>query len=210
MQVSEQEDVGSEILSTVHIGGDPSTVDVPRESRDKVRAILGIVGGLASATDPEHVLPQILDRLFASFPQAAAGAIFLRDESLSDFRPAAVRRRDSSEGPIPVNRLLLREVAAKKSALLTNESSPEGPRQDLDTATGPLDRSLMITPLIHIDSVLGLIQLEAAPGAVGFSQRDLEVLAGVAGHLAHVIHNSRLHDAALRTQRTSWSSVFAG
>ena len=76
VQVSEQEDVGSEILSTVHIGGDPSTVDVPRESRDKVRAILGIVGGLASATDPEHVLPQILDRLFASFPQAAAGRSF--------------------------------------------------------------------------------------------------------------------------------------
>ena len=79
-----------------------------------------------------------------------------------------MRRRDSSEGPIPVNRLLLREVAAKKSALLTNESSPEGPRQDLDTATGPLDRSLMITPLIHIDSVLGLIQLEAAPARSAF------------------------------------------
>ena len=73
VHVSEQENPGSEILSTVHVGDDPSKVDVPRESRDKVRAILGIVGGLASATDPERVLPQILDRLFASFPQAAAG-----------------------------------------------------------------------------------------------------------------------------------------
>jgi len=209
VDVSEQEE-SAEIVSTVHMGDDASRVDAPREKRDKLRSILAIVGGLASATHPERMLPQMLDSLFAGFPQAAAGAIFLRDESTGELRAAAVRRRDSGEAPIPANRALLRQVAEQKSALLTSESGPQGEAGMVGGVQWPVERSLMIAPLIHIDRVLGLVQLGVAPGESGFGQGDLEVLAGVAGHLAHLIHNSRLHDAALRAQRTELELRFRG
>lgn len=210
VHLSEQAGGNAEVLSTVHMGDDPSKPDVSRGIQEKQRTILRIVGGLPSAADPERVLPQILDRLFGSFPQATGGAIFLFEESSGNFLPAAVRRRDGGDLPISVDRSVLRDVVAKRSALLTTESYPSEPQQAGETSTASYERSLLIVPLIDVDRVLGLIQLEAARGIGSFSEGDLDVLASVAGHLAHVIHNSRLHDAALRAQRSELEQRFQG
>ena len=51
-------------------------------------------------------------------------------------------------------------------------------------------------------------QLEVTDGFEHFNYSDLEMLGAVARHLAIVIENSRLHDLALREQRTEFEARF--
>jgi PAS domain S-box-containing protein len=209
IQLTDQGEAKPEILSTLDISADSSKVMRSRDGVDKLQTILTIIEDLASSLELENVLPKIVDSLFRSLPQTQSGLILLRDAPTSEMLPVVIRRRDGKESPVPLSRTLVRQVTANKSAVLSGDAMRDA-RFDPSASIHELKmRSIVCVPLLdRFEEVQGIIQLEADGGQGHFTHDDLEVLAGVARHLAIVIDNSRLHEAALKAQRLELEQQF--
>lgn len=200
-----------DILSSVDVASETSISVLDERASGKLQTILRIIAELSSALELERVLPNIIESLFRTFPQAHHGVILLADPGTKELVPAAFRRRGGGNGPIRVSRTLVREVLETKRAVLSADATRDLRFDGSSSVRAMHLRSVMSAPLMdRRGDVLGLMQLEVAGGCQEFTYDDLELLAGVAQHLAVVIENSRLHEAAMRAQRSELEQRFRG
>ena len=134
----------------------------------------------------------------------------LRDEAGGGYRPAALRRRNGDDSPVRVSRSLIRHVVQTRSAILTADVASDTRFDPSESLSGLRERSIICCPLVRGDEVIGLIQLDVPSAKGGFAQHDLELLAGLSGHLATAVENSQRHDAAIKSQRTELEERFRG
>jgi len=205
------EDTKHEILSTVDISSDSSQARTNHAGDGKLHTILAIIEELSSALELDRVLPRIIDSLLRIFVHARIGLVLSREGAAGDFVPAVVRCRGDKDGPVRISKTLANHVAKLRAAVLIADTMTDA-RFDASSSIHEMElRSIMCVPLIDRGgSVLGMIQLEARGGSERFCQEDLEVLAGVARHLAMVIENSRLHEEAMKAQRHELERRFQG
>jgi len=132
----------------------------------------------------------------------------LRDAA-GELVPAAAQVPQGTIGPVRVSRTIVDEVVRQRCAILASTNGTDSSTKYRDDTPDTQQVSVMSAPLLNnSDEVFGVIQLEIAAGSERFSQSDLELLGAVARHLAVVIENSRLHDLALREQRSEFESRF--
>ncbi|MFV1964199.1 MAG: ATP-binding protein [Pirellulaceae bacterium] len=208
--VAEQENAKPGILSTVNVASDSSRWGAHEAGDGRLQTILAIMEGLSNALELDRVLPKIIDSLFRIFRHAETGLILMHDDVSGDLEPAAFRSRSGEETEARVSRTLVRHVLESRSAVLSGDAMTDA-RFDSSRSVGEMRlRSIMCVPLIDGQGcMLGLIQLDAT-GPEHFGDGDLEVLAGVARHLAIVIENSRLHETAMEAQRAELEQRFQG
>lgn len=200
------DDTKSDILSTVNVSADHTRGMRPKVRATQLQTVLEIIEELSNAIDPGDVLPQIIETLFRSFRQSQNGYVLLRNLEMGEFEPTAVRRSDGQDDPIVVSRVVVDEVVRNRTAVLSVESIRSDGGDGEHAGHPP---SGICAPLIGRDGeILGLIQLEVVDGKGRFTDKDLDVLAGVARHVALVIESSCLHDAALRAQKTRFEARF--
>ncbi len=198
-----------DILSTVEVTSDSSDWHLEENPAAKLKAVLRIINDLAHAIDLNEVLPKILESLFRSFTQAERAFILLRESPDGELKPVAAKRRDNLGGPIRSSRTIVDEAIARKSAVLTGDAMRDHRFASSESIHKLQLRSVMCAPLFDYQGeVLGVIQLEVTDPAKSFVRADLHMLAGVARHIAIVIENSRMHDAALRSQRNQFERRF--
>ena len=104
---------------------------------------------------------------------------------------------------------MLDYVARNKQAVLSGESGGDSAFTLSKSALNMRVRSVMCVPLINSSSqVVGIIDLDTSRTRDFFTRNDLQILAGVARHLAIVIENADLHAAALQAQRAEFETRF--
>ncbi|MBP90874.1 MAG: hypothetical protein CMJ64_29880 [Planctomycetaceae bacterium] len=197
-----------DILSTLPVGTDSSKQSGRTSKLGKLHILVGIIEDLSSELDFEKVLPKIVSSLLRAFPQSQNGCVLLRNDG-EEFVPAAVQRTDGKDTPVQVSRTILDEVVSNRQAILSSDATKDSRFEDSGSNRELKLNSVMSAPLLdRHDVVFGVLQLEVLDGDQPFTAEDLELLSAVATHLAVVIENSRLHDSALREQRTEFETRF--
>ncbi|MGC4068944.1 MAG: FHA domain-containing protein [Polyangiaceae bacterium] len=136
----------------------------------------------------ERDLATLLDKILLTifkFIRADRGAIFLMAPT-GELVPAATRRRDGTEQPIPVSSTILNHVINERATVLTHDAA-----MDFAASKGKsmiLNRisSAIVAPLLHNDEILGVLWLDSESLAQ-FQQKDMEIATAIAAQAAMFI-----------------------
>lgn len=173
----------------------------------KLAAVLTIIEDTSGQLDQQAVPMRILECLHRIFPQTESSCLLLPDRT-SGFFVVAVKNSDGSATPPRISNTVLDHVARNRQAVLSGESGDEAFSLS-KSAMNMRVRSVMCVPLIDSSSrVVGIINLDTSRTRDFFTRNDLQILAGVARHLAIVIENAGLHTAALKAQRLEFEARF--
>jgi len=163
---------------------------------------------LAARHDVDGMLRAVLERAFALVP-AERGAILLRDATGKLVSRVAQVRGGGNENVV-LPRTILDEVVSQRVGLVSADTSLD---QRFGHATSVLSagvRAALSVPMIHDQDLLGVIYLDARRPGV-FGERDLEVLAMVAGQTALAVNTARLRASVEQQERlAAVSQVAAG
>ena len=198
----EGEEGGSRIMSKVDVSSGSTSLKLESNTQAKLKALIEIGRNLGRAVGMNEVLPNLMDSLFAIFPQADRGFIVLKDQATDRLIPKVVKyRRDEDEATIRISRTIVNSVITSKKAILSADAAADA---RFDMAESIVDfniRSMMCAPLVARENVaLGVIQVDTLDQRNRFSEEDLDVLASVACQAAFAVENAQLHETVLREQ----------
>jgi adenylate cyclase len=167
------------------IAHEPQTI---RDDYERLRIAYEVTRELVGEREIDTVIGKILAACF-KFVRADRGVVFLMEgDSLV---PRCNRRRSGGEAPVVVSSTILDHVKNSRTAVLTNDAA-----MDFANAKGKsmiLNRitSAMVVPLVHNDTLLGVVWLDSEQLAV-FSQKELELVAALAYQASMFIENALL------------------
>jgi diguanylate cyclase (GGDEF)-like protein len=134
----------------------------------------------------EEVLRRILDNAL-DLLGASDGSVLLADDDQTQLRAVCVRGNDAArEAVVRFGIGIAGRVAETQESLLI-QGDLDGER----TSTRP--NSAMSVPLVHRGSLLGVLNVNAAPGRT-FDEYDLRALSLFGEHAASSIANARLYE----------------
>jgi adenylate cyclase len=167
------------------IANDPQTV---RDDYERLRISYEVTRELAGERDADSVITKILAACF-KFVRADRGVIFL-DEG-GKLVPKCNRRRSGGEAPVVVSSTILEHVKTTRSAVLTNDAAMDFANSKGKSMILQRIQSAMVVPLIHNESLLGILWLDSEQLAV-FSQKELEMVNSLAYQAAMFLENALL------------------
>ena len=182
-----------------------SQLDIPRPSADegisqnaeaKLRAVIGLNRALGASLSLEEVLPRLLDGIFEIFPNVERGFVLLNDVKTNRLILRAKKLKNAEEkGGLRLSLSLVNKVASSQTAILSADATSDSRFQLNESVVDCNIRSVMCVPFISTKgSVLGVLQVDSRDIRNGFSQDDLEVLAGITGQAAKAVEQATAHD----------------
>jgi serine phosphatase RsbU (regulator of sigma subunit) len=182
-----------------------SQLDIPRPSADegisqnaeaKLRAVNGLNRALGASLSLEEVLPRLLDGLFDIFPNVERGFVLLNDVKTNRLVLRAKKLKNAEEkGGLRLSLSLVNKVASSQTAILSADATSDSRFRLNESVVDCNIRSVMCVPFISGDGVvLGVLQVDSRDIQNGFSQDDLEVLAGITGQAAKAVEQATAHD----------------
>ena len=199
-----------------------SQMELPRSSDeqpsgesavDQLRALFGINRAIGASLSLEEVLPRLLDGLFDIYPQADRAFVLLVDPDSERLLLRAKKFRGRHEdGPPRLSVSVLDSVMETRHAILSNDLQADSRFDQSQSIMSGWMRSVMCVPISRGDgSVLGVVQIDSTGGGRGqFRQRDLEVLAGIAGAAAQAVEQALAHDERVRQEKLNRDLELAG
>lgn len=190
--------------SSAEFGGSSiivSEVEVPASAPDDLAAALG--RALGASLSEEEVLPKLLDGLFTIFHKADRGFVLLRDRESGRLLLRSKKFRGAPEAGSPkLSRSVLESVVTSGKAMLSNDLLGDSRFDQAQSIMSGSMRSVMCVPIRRIDGdVLGVVQLDARESGNSFSQRDLGLLAGLAGVVAKSVEQAQAHDERVAQEK---------
>lgn len=185
-------------------------IDDEPATRDSARLQIAfeIAQLLAARHDIDGMVHAVLDRAFALVP-AKRGAILLHEPSGKLVSRAALRR-DGLGDTVVLPRSILDEVVAHRVGLVSSDASLDARFGRAASVQSAGVRAALSVPMLHDKQLVGVIYLDALEPNV-FGERDLEVLAMVAGQTALAISTARMRAAIEQQERlAAVSQVAAG
>jgi len=189
-----------------------SQVDIPRPSADdglgqhaeaKLRAVIGLNRALGSSLSLDEVLPRLLDGLFQIFSDIERGFVLLNDVKTNRLILRAKKLRTEEEGGgLRLSLSLVNKVAASRRAILSADATSDSRFRLNESIVDCNIRSVMCVPFISsAGAVLGVLQVDSRDIRNGFSQEDLEVLAGITGQAAKAVEQATAHDEKIAQEQ---------
>ncbi len=172
----------------------------PSVARDYARLQIAFEIGqlLASRHDVDGMLHAVLDRAFALVP-AERGAILLH-EPTGKLVSRIARRRDRLGDTVVLPRSILDEVVAQRVGVVSSDASLDARFGRASSVQSAGVRAALSVPMLHDKQLVGVIYLDALQPDV-FGERDLEVLAMVAGQTALAISTARMRASIEQQER---------
>lgn len=170
----------------------------------KLRTLYAFMQSISSTLDVNELIERIVFDLLDVFPRAEWVALYQR-EPAGDMALRFSRRRDQTaleKAQLSVQ--VTSEVVRKGKAILSS------PRTTLHGKPPTQDHLTMHAPLVYRGATLGVLEVFGV-GATGspFSQRDLDLLAGLAAQAGLALQNSRMHLEILQQHRLQQDLAFA-
>jgi len=161
-----------------------------RSALARERTVSRVNDALGTLTDLHELFGRMLDLIFDVVP-AGRGLVLLRDLKTDEFDVEAIKTRDLSEQPSPrASRTLIDKACAEKVAVLSSDARSD---QRFEAGASIIDqgiRSVMCTPLIRDDTVLGVIYVDSAAQTGAFNEDDLRMLTRIAHAGAIAVQNA--------------------
>ncbi|MDO8473066.1 MAG: ATP-binding protein, partial [Dehalococcoidia bacterium] len=179
----------------------------------EMEALTSVLSAATHSLDLDAVLQDVLKRAADALGMEGA-AVFLTSDDLSSATARAVYQRNSSPviGGSPVTIDLnkfddasRKSIRAGEAVVIDNSAAIRSVESRLKIA--PHARSVLLVPIIMGGSVMGVISFASAVGSRSLSREEISWAQAVAGHLASIIDNARLHERTARERSTLESIV---
>ncbi len=186
-----------------------------REVIRRLQVMCRVSTTLGTILNRDQLMQRITDCLFEIFPLAERIFIVLGSSAEASLTPVAARTRHGSpehlRGTFSLSRTIVQEVLGHKRAILSVDARNDARFHDRESIVGLSIRSMMCTPLLHAEEVLGLIQVDTYSGCQTFTEDDLQILTGISAQVAIVVKNMQLYEAVERevTRRASLQRYFS-
>lgn len=169
----------------------------------KLAAVLDISKRLAGASEPQSIMPRILDILFDIFRFADRGCILLRDETTGELVPSAMRhRKKTGDATIRLSKTILNQVVNDKRGIISADAVNDQQFMESDSILDLQIRSIMCVPLLSMDGdTIGAISIDSQNPLGKFNDDDLELLMSVAGQAALSYESARLFRSYLEKEK---------
>jgi Nif-specific regulatory protein len=119
--------------------------------------------------------------------------VLLPDGGSEQFVAAAASfRQGRKPGDLPLSKTIIERVATEKTSLLCEDATSDARFGRARSVSRLNILSVMCTPLIHRDTLLGLLYLDNRSSTEEFSKEDLHLLQTMANQVAVLIQNFNL------------------
>jgi serine phosphatase RsbU (regulator of sigma subunit)/pSer/pThr/pTyr-binding forkhead associated (FHA) protein len=165
-------------------------------SDDLLPVLLGFTTDIASTLDTAELLDRTLESIFKLFPKAERGFVLLKppETEFGEVCPQAYRFRGNSPRQWRLSRSVYDRVLLKGEAILSKDIQEDGRFRDAGSLTGEDVRTLICVPLLSsTHTPIGILQVDTSEANTPFSERDLDLLAGLAGPVSLALENALLH-----------------
>jgi adenylate cyclase len=164
-----------------------------RKDYERLRAAWKLQREVAFEVDLDALLFKVMDSLFEVM-RCDRGAILLRDPITGEVETKHVRSREEKlEAEIQISRTLIDQVMEQKVAFQSNDLMGDDRINPTDSIISTGVRSSLSVPLVtRSEDVLGIIHLDCLYSTNAFTERDLELVKGLANQAALAIENSML------------------
>jgi serine phosphatase RsbU (regulator of sigma subunit) len=179
-----------------HIGGtsaffkfDQLDKITKHELIQKLNVIISIAQDISSSLNIDTLLVKLIDRIIGVFPTTDSCTIILRDDK-GNYIP--LHRRYATDQKIPFHDILISQAILQKEGAIRNIS--------VKIATESHKQSLLISPIIYRDELLGLIQLQSKLDTTYFIEEDLAMMMAISVQVSAAIATARMHADILQQQ----------
>ncbi len=157
---------------------------------------------LHAAGDEERLLRNVLSLLFDVLP-VDRGVMLTRDhEDPSVFRPITIKTKGSvGNESIGISRTILQRCLKERVAILTMDAADDSRFGQAESIVSNRMQSVMCVPLISAHHVFGFCHLDTIESVRMFTKDDLTFLATVAGEVATNMHNKRMLEDKILSER---------
>lgn len=173
-----------------------ASLTVLEDAYRKLSTLYSFMRSIATSLETDALVDRICVNLLETFG-AMTVEVFFYDEHSDSLRAIRSMQRGATPGiPRPLTPQLLDEVVRKGRAILSATPRPMN-ETTVDDGTG----HAMHAPMANGNRVQGVLAVRDRDREGRYSQRDLDLLVGLAAVAALSLQNARLHADHLRQQR---------
>lgn len=165
-----------------------------------LRRLLDSIEASANAVLPSsnnELLQSVVDAAARMFGAAAASILLVNEtEQMLEFKVAhGAGQEDIIGRKIPINQGIAGYVASTGQPIaISNVQQDPRFNQDFARSTGYVPRSILATPLISNERVIGVMEVLDKISAPSFGMQDMELLGVFAHQAAIAIHQSQVYE----------------
>jgi len=187
-------------LSTMAMESPGASVPPTGYTAEKFRALVQMLKRLGLSVEIDATLHELLEGLFAIFPQARCGFVAFTAQGQEEVTPRATHFRSADANQrVGLSRSLVRHVLSRREAVLWEDQEP-GPLAYRTLAELDI-LSVMCAPLLDGEgNPFGVVQIDTDLPLSAFKSGDLEVMVGAVSQAAVAVRFAKLYEEALRRQ----------
>lgn len=165
--------------------------DLAQLKRDyeKLRIANELNRAIGLEPDVDKLLARLLDETFKLLP-ADRGVILLMDPQTRQLVPRAVKHARASHEAINLSSTIINQVFQTGSSVLTMDAMMDSRFAGAKSVIAGGIRSTMCVPMIHQSQLFGVVHLDSLVATGAFSEKDLQILDGVAAQAAQALDNA--------------------
>jgi adenylate cyclase len=161
-----------------------------RRDYEKLRASYEVTQAIELGTSITSLCNKILEVAFRLVP-ADRGVVLLHNDQ-HILEPVSVRTGEGvdPEQEVIVSKTILDTVVREKEAVLSHDASTDARFQSAQSVIMQGIRSTMCVPLLHSDTVLGVMIIDSKLATHAFTEKDLALFETVASQAAVAVQNT--------------------
>jgi len=177
-----------------------SNVNVLREDYEKLRLGQSLLQGLGNERNIHKLLNHISKELIRML--SADRCVILLVNHAGEFEAKAVQSMDTLNGPVSISQTVLKDVQSSKSAVLLSDISHSDELAQSSSLMLMGVQSVMCSPIIHHDKVIGAVQVDLRQGQGSFVKKDLQLLGGIVAYITMAVSNAGLSQKIEKEAKT--------
>lgn len=157
---------------------------------------------MRSTTDEERLARGVLDLLFDVLPVDRAVFLTRDEQDPSVFRPIAIKvKAGARREKIGISKTILQRCLRERVAILTRDARSDSRFKASESIVVSRMRSVLCVPLISARHVFGFCHLDTTDAVRSFTEEDLAFLAHVGQEVAINLHNLRMLQDKILSER---------
>ena len=163
--------------------------DLLRRDYEKLRVAYELNRAIGLEVDIDRLLQRILEMAFQFLP-ADRGVIMLQEGD--ELVPKALKMRGRRSEEIVISHTIIETVIRQQQAILSSDATLDSRFGTAQSVIIQGIRSAMCVPILHKDKLYGILHLDTQDTTGAFTEKDLQLLSGIANQAAISLENAFL------------------
>jgi adenylate cyclase len=172
---------------------------VLKDAVKRLQAMVKVSVDLGAVIHTDELVQSIMNGIFDIFPHADRSFIMLGNGRDGELLPVAARQRIKSlvrqEDTFPISKTVIQMVVNQHQSMLISDAQDDDRFAKKKSIVDFSIRSLMCSPIICKEELLGVIGVDTMSRDHAFDKDDLAMITGIASQAAIALKNSQLFNA---------------